>query len=381
MMSDAGENDLQLQMVDVEDSPTAAAAASASAAATSPFASAPSNGNSNNDDEEDVDYDHDQLPNVEEYKTQIGYKKPGSFMKSLKKPDPAGVNFNNFDGRRYSRNSNGNGNGNYGRNSRKGNPKREEMDPLQSNFDNPFVIDDDDDDDDSNNIHYNNPRPMESMELETTYASSKDPRSINAKLCFGLFATLCVIAIVLSWTVPDHFDKDGKYPWINKSSKRFLALEIFLIESGISAESDLANATSPQFFAAQWMAHGDGLSLPIPAIRRNQNDENDSASSSNDSTKDSIDHITFVERYAMATLYFATDGDNWSNDLNFLSPTHICTWYQDFEVIRDDYNLFDSDFISMGVHGCRWDETTNDLLPYSLSIRKFRTIFCIYFVH
>ena len=65
----------------------------------------------------------------------------------------------------------------------------------------------------------------------------------------------------------------------------------------------LNRESSPQHKAAQWIADEDVLHLPI-------NDE------------------TFLERYALATLYFSTDGPNWENNLSFLTEKPVCDWNQ-----------------------------------------------------
>jgi hypothetical protein len=62
----------------------------------------------------------------------------------------------------------------------------------------------------------------------------------------------------------------------------------------------LEDGSSPQFFALTWLANNDTV------------DERE---------------IQRVEaRYALATLYFATNGDEWKDDLHFLSPLHECNW-------------------------------------------------------
>jgi hypothetical protein len=70
----------------------------------------------------------------------------------------------------------------------------------------------------------------------------------------------------------------------------------------LSSDSNvLEDDSSPQFFALSWLANNDTV------------DERD---------------IPRVEaRYALATLYFATNGDEWKDDLHFLSPQlHECNW-------------------------------------------------------
>jgi hypothetical protein len=70
----------------------------------------------------------------------------------------------------------------------------------------------------------------------------------------------------------------------------------------LSSDSNvLEDGSSPQYLALTWLANNDTV------------DERE---------------IQRVEaRYALATLYFATDGDEWKDDLHFLSPhLHECNW-------------------------------------------------------
>jgi hypothetical protein len=70
----------------------------------------------------------------------------------------------------------------------------------------------------------------------------------------------------------------------------------------LSSDSNVwEDDSSPQFLALTWLANNDTV------------DERD---------------IPRVEaRYALATLYFATNGDEWKDNLQFLSPNvHECHW-------------------------------------------------------
>lgn len=65
--------------------------------------------------------------------------------------------------------------------------------------------------------------------------------------------------------------------------------------------NQLTNSSSPEFRAARWMADEDRLRLPFTS--------------------------SFLERYALASLWFATQGDKrWRNDL-FMTEKHHCEWY------------------------------------------------------
>lgn len=274
-------------------------------------------GDDNNNNKNDLELqEHDQLPDVEEYKAQVGYKSPGGFKVS--KPDPNGFQSATLAQRQR---------------------MAEAFEAAAREETNDSV--------DTNSLEepYPGGAPYDAKELI-------DSEARNWTICY--MTAICVSLIVIAIAVPlgrrDRAVADGKYTWI-KSSKRFTAIQDYLIQSTISDAGDLLDETSPQFYAAQWMAHKDGQKLDVPYLY------------------DTEKHPTFVERYALTVIYFALGGDGWSHDLNFLSDEHICTWYQEFEVIKDDYNLFDTDYISMGVHGCKW--VGDDLVPHSLYMRKF----------
>jgi hypothetical protein len=88
----------------------------------------------------------------------------------------------------------------------------------------------------------------------------------------------------------------------------------FLVANGISDASDFMMTTSPQYQAADWVAHDDLLMLGIPKVKPTENDVS----------------YAFVERYTMAVLYYATTGKSWRYDLSFLSDKPTCDWSQIF---------------------------------------------------
>lgn len=71
----------------------------------------------------------------------------------------------------------------------------------------------------------------------------------------------------------------------------------------------LSDPASPQSQALNWLAHDDPAKLDL-----------ESAPSS-----------VILERYALAVLYFATDGKNWKDDFRFLSARSVCEWHDDDE--------------------------------------------------
>jgi hypothetical protein len=69
-----------------------------------------------------------------------------------------------------------------------------------------------------------------------------------------------------------------------------------------SDPSVLEDPTTPQYGALVWLADLDEAVI------------------------DPADSLRLETRYALATIYYATDGDNWFQNLGFLSPMHECDW-------------------------------------------------------
>lgn len=84
----------------------------------------------------------------------------------------------------------------------------------------------------------------------------------------------------------------------------------FLIDNSISDQDQLMEQSSPQYQAANWIATQDGEFVEIPL----------------DTLQDSSTH--FIQRYTLATLYFALGGQRWRSSFEFLSATHECSWFE-----------------------------------------------------
>ena len=68
---------------------------------------------------------------------------------------------------------------------------------------------------------------------------------------------------------------------------------------------------SPQYEAARWIATFDKYRMKIPSEYE----------------------YTFIQRYALAVLFFSTGGDtHWTWKLNFLTGWHECAWYDKFQI-------------------------------------------------
>jgi hypothetical protein len=43
-----------------------------------------------------------------------------------------------------------------------------------------------------------------------------------------------------------------------------------------------------------------------------------------------------MQRYQLATLYYSTDGENWSNNGTFLSADDECNWFRESVICSED---------------------------------------------
>lgn len=114
------------------------------------------------------------------------------------------------------------------------------------------------------------------------------------------------------------------------SSSRFQQTTAFLLD--YVDHVSLSTPGSPQHRAAEWMADGDELQLPLE--RGSQ---------------------AFLQRFALATVFYATQGDTaWAHELKFLSGVQECGWNVDF--IGDNNST-----ITMGVV-CNNNDSVNELV-------------------
>jgi hypothetical protein len=120
---------------------------------------------------------------------------------------------------------------------------------------------------------------------------------------------------------------------------RLQKTHIFLLGTGISAEVDLKDPSKPQYQAALWMADKDDAQLDIPE------------------TFDYDLSFEFVQRYVMTVFYYALDGPNWTQQMNFLSSDGVCDWNYNIEVKDSPPGTDDTNF-DFGV-SC-YDEETAD---------------------
>jgi hypothetical protein len=94
------------------------------------------------------------------------------------------------------------------------------------------------------------------------------------------------------------------------------------------------DASVDRIAALDWIVEEDGLQLPIPG--------SSSSSGGGGSGDDGDDGAaqTLLERYALALLYFSTNGDGWELKNNFLSPFDLCTWNSAYTIkLGDSVNV------------------------------------------
>jgi len=77
----------------------------------------------------------------------------------------------------------------------------------------------------------------------------------------------------------------------------------------VSDSRDFLKPKTPQYLALDWLAKFDQRNLDIPTDKM-----------------DGPETRKLVQRYALATIYYATRGELWSRKLNFMSPDDECDW-------------------------------------------------------
>ena len=110
----------------------------------------------------------------------------------------------------------------------------------------------------------------------------------------------------------------------------------FLTRYSISHRDNLDDMTRPQYLAAVWIADYDALAYEVPYTHL-------------DNT-----YVNFVQRYALAVMYFSLSGNGWVNQNSFLDKIHVCGWYS-----IDTLN--DGDELAIGV-SCNEQGEVSELL-------------------
>ena len=124
------------------------------------------------------------------------------------------------------------------------------------------------------------------------------------------YRNLCVIAMVCTVAAFVTVAITGSHHSRNEVNTDRMQSTINLLSgNSISDRTALNTVGTPQNKAANWIANVDPMHLDVP-------------------TSLSSDPFPFLQRYALATLYYALGGDLWINQLNFVTGDHECSWFQ-----------------------------------------------------
>jgi hypothetical protein len=211
----------------------------------------------------EVDHDHDQLPSVESYKANTGYRRSSS---GSPKPDPTGSQ-------------------------------------AASVYENSSIANAFDDLEQPGSPHDQLPDVDDYKTDHAPTAVNQNGRlfwKIVACSCFGALLLVLILAVAIP------LSKEEDTLWWLKHSDRYASIENYLVGTGVSKASDLQKEASPQHMAAKWLANKDGMKMLAPERLTD------------------VD-IGLIERYVLAVFYFSTGGPEWTYQLNFLTNNHVCT--------------------------------------------------------
>jgi len=202
-------------------------------------------------------------------------------------------------------------------------------------------------------------------EIKGSYTHSND-KSLGFIHFFALFGGLILVtlAIVLPITLgpnkssnrsprpPKHHDGSPAHapapsPTVPPQQREDSIIKHF-VNLGIATEAELTTAGTPQHNALTWLAFYDEPFSKVPSTMRL--------------------HSRFVERYALAVFYFATNGPAWTFKMNFLSGIDHCDW-------NDDFLTATGTVLKLGVSNCTYaaesDLWAGGKMVTGLSLRKW----------
>jgi hypothetical protein len=176
------------------------------------------------------------------------------------------------------------------------------------------VPDPDDENDNPRDTQHSLPNPEE-LKLEMGVSGTQNFCLRHPQVPFiVIFGSILILIMGLSIGLTSDRRKEAKSVTFHGGDLRLHHIQEFLAVNGISDAAALDDFRTPQYQAADWLAHDDELVLGIPKLAPNENDES----------------YEFVTRYVMAVLYYSTNGKSWRYNLSFLSDKKTCDWYQVF---------------------------------------------------
>jgi hypothetical protein len=161
-------------------------------------------------------------------------------------------------------------------------------------------------------------------------------------ICYFMVIFLLLSAAVIGLSVgltsdnrKDNSSAGAGSGYSQNSEEKKAHMKQYIIDNLVSTEQDLGDSTSPQSRALAFLASEEKKSAPNGGL-------------------DSKEGYAFITRYAMTTLYYATQGASWNYGLLFLSEHDTCEWYEVFTP-------------PIGQVGVLCNENTNEIVGISFS--------------
>jgi len=130
---------------------------------------------------------------------------------------------------------------------------------------------------------------------------------------FGLFVFVGIIVLL---TVHHQFPIIGNYA----RKMAYQRLTKILVQQGNVSLERLRDPNTDAYRALEWMIEHDPMQLPLLYFSF-------SSSSSSSSSKTAVTPRIMVERFGLAVLYFATNGQDWTGHENWMTEASVCDWY------------------------------------------------------
>jgi Leucine-rich repeat (LRR) protein len=150
-------------------------------------------------------------------------------------------------------------------------------------------------------------------------------RSSRPLIALLVVTAIVIFSVAIAKSVKNKRNRHGNsgdspsssspYAGTGVTGPEFEAVVDMLASSGVSKLDDLRTEGTPQNLAADWIANVDALPYVIP----------------NEFLSDPY-NSPFVQRYVLATFYFAMGGPDWEHNLDFISNEHECGWYNEASI-------------------------------------------------
>lgn len=108
----------------------------------------------------------------------------------------------------------------------------------------------------------------------------------------------------------------GSEPNLNPENRPRANLQdviAYMVGQGVSNMEDFQNESSPQARAASWLATADPANWPVP--------------DSNQYNIESDVGYWYMTRYIMVVNYYALGGEDWADQMYFLTKADVCLWH------------------------------------------------------